>query len=84
MLQVTVEAQARNATGDAAWVPLSTQTLTPIRGPGATTLWTSPITLPAPCGARPFRLRLEEFEIYQTGAAGQSQQRLVYADVLKL
>jgi hypothetical protein len=84
LLQVTVEAQAKNATGDAAWVPLSTQTLTPIKGPGATTLWTSPITLPAPRGTRAFRLRLEEFEIYQTGTAGQSQQRLVYADVLKL
>jgi len=84
LLRVTLEAQARNATGDAAWVPLSTQTLTPIKGPGATTLWTSPITLPAPRGTRAFRLRLEEFEIYQTGTAGQSQQRLVYADVLKL
>ncbi|WMT73650.1 hypothetical protein [Bradyrhizobium sp. Ash2021] len=84
LLQVTVEAQAKNATGDAAWVPLSTQTLTPIKGPGATTLWTSPIILPAQRGTRAFRLRLEEFEIYQTGTAGQSQQRLVYADVLKL
>ena len=84
LMQATLEIQAKGSAGDAAWVPLSTQVLTPINGPGATTLWTSPITLPAPRGSRQFRLRLEEFEIYQTGTIGQSQTRLVYADVLKL
>jgi hypothetical protein len=83
-LQVTVETQPKSAAGGAAWVPVSTRALPPIAGPGATTLWSSPITLPAPRGSRPFRLRIEEFEIYQTRTAGQTQNRLVYADVLRL
>jgi hypothetical protein len=84
LMQVTVETQVKTSASDAAWVALSTQALAPIKGPGATTLWTSSITLPAPRSSRPFRLRLEEFEIYQTGTSGLSQKRLVYADVLKL
>jgi len=79
-----VEMQPKGAPPDSAWVPAFTVPLPATKGPGATTLWTSAITLPAPRTSQPFRLRIEEFEIYQTGTAGQTQTRLVYADVLGL
>jgi hypothetical protein len=82
LVQVTVEMQPQGASGDLAWVPVSTIPLPPTKGPGQTTLWASAITLSAPRGSRPFRLRIEEFEIYPTGTPGQTQNRLVYADVL--
>ena len=84
LVQVTVEMQPKGAPPDSAWVPAFTVSLPATKGPGATTLWTSAITLPAPRTSQPFRLRIEEFEIYQTGTAGQTQNRLVYADVLGL
>jgi len=84
VVQVTVEAQPPGSGGDLAWVPVFTTVLTATKGPGGITLWTAPITLPAPRGSRPFRLRIEELEIYQTGTPGEMQNRLVYADVLPL
>jgi hypothetical protein len=81
---VTVEAQPAGSGGDLAWAPVSTTALSATKGPGGITLWTAAITLPDAHGSRPFRLRIEEFEIYQTGTPGQSQNRLVYADVLPL
>ena len=82
-MQITVETQPPGA-GNLAWTPVSIVALTPAPGPGATTLWTSPITLPHARGSRPFRLRIEEFEIYPTGTGNETQNRLVYADVLVL
>jgi hypothetical protein len=84
LVQVTLEAQPASSGGDLAWIPFFTMPLVASKGPGGITLWTTPITLPAPRGSRPFRLRIEEFEIYQTGTPGQTQNRLVYADVLPL
>ncbi|MBV9266764.1 MAG: hypothetical protein JO061_11400 [Acidobacteriaceae bacterium] len=84
-VQVTVEAQPPGSKGDLAWIPVSTpMVLTATDGPGGVTLWATPITLPAPRGSRPFRLRIEEFETYQTGTDDQTQTRLVYADVIPL
>jgi hypothetical protein len=51
---------------------------------GPDTLWTAQITLPAARGSRPFRLVIEEFEIFTQDVAGSQQLRLVYADVLNL
>jgi len=76
--------QPHGAPPDAAWVPMATLPLTPTKGPGGITLWTQAITLPAPRGSRPFRLRIEEFEIFPTGVPNQTQKRLVYADTLPL
>ena len=84
LVQVTVEMQPHGLPGDLAWIPVSTIPLTPAKGPGGISLWTQAIVLPAPRGSRPFRLRIEEFEIYQTGSPGQTQNRLVYADILPL
>jgi len=84
LVQATLEAQPEGSSGDLAWVPVSANVLTATKGPGGITLWTAAITLPGPRRSRPFRLRIEEFEIYQTGTAGQTQNRLVYADVLAL
>jgi hypothetical protein len=84
LTQATLETQPKGATGDVAWVPLFITNLAATKGPGETTLWTSAITLPAARGSRPFRLRIEEFEIFETGTAGATQSRLVYADVLPL
>jgi hypothetical protein len=84
LVQVTLEAQPAGSIGDLAWVPVSTSVITATQGPGGITLWTAAIALPAPRGSRPFRLRIEEFEIYQTGTQGQTQNRLVYGDVLSL
>jgi hypothetical protein len=84
LMQVTIEEQPPGGVGDVAWVPRSTTTLLPVPGPGETTLWSAPLRLPAERGVRPFRLRIEEFEVYQTGTGNQTQNRLVYADVLPI
>ncbi len=71
--------------GDLAWVPVAAVPLTAHKFGGPDTLWTGPITLPAPRGSRPFRLLIEEFETFATEFLGAaSQKRLVYADILNL
>jgi hypothetical protein len=70
--------------GDLAWTPVTSIPLTPRTFGGPDTLWTAQITLPAPRGSRPFRLVIEEFEVYTRDVQGSQQQRLVYADILDL
>jgi hypothetical protein len=84
LVQATIEAQPAGSSGDLAWVPVKTTVLSATKGPGGITLWTASMTLPAARGSRPFRLRIEEFETYQTSPQGPAQNRLVYADVLPL
>ena len=70
--------------GDVAWVPVSVIALTPHVFGGPDTLWTAQVTLPFPRGTRPFRLVIEEFEVFVRDLPGSVQRRLVYADVLDL
>jgi hypothetical protein len=70
--------------GDLAWVPVGEFRLSAHTFGGPNTLWTAEITLPAPRGSRPFRLLIEEFEIFTKDVPGSEQPRLVYADVLNL
>jgi len=83
VMTATVQTQPLGA-GDLAWVPVSAVALTPHVFGGPDTLWTAAITLPAPRGSRPFRLLIEEFEVFTRDVAGSQQQRLVYADILNL
>ncbi|HKE34476.1 MAG TPA: hypothetical protein VKB66_04710 [Candidatus Acidoferrum sp.] len=80
----TVQTQPLGGGGDKAWIPVHTVRMTPDATVGADTLWTAQITLPAPRGSRPFRILIEEFEIYPTGGEREEQLRLVYADKLNL
>jgi hypothetical protein len=70
--------------GDLAWVPVSVTQFSAHAFGGPDTLWTAPITLSAPRGSRPFRLLIEEFEVYTKDVSGSQQRRLVYADILNL
>jgi hypothetical protein len=70
--------------GDLAWVPATVFPLAPRTFGGPDTLWTSPITLPSPRGSRPFRLLIEEFEVFRRDVPRSRQRRLVYADTLDL
>jgi hypothetical protein len=67
-----------------AWVPVSVIALVPHTFAGPDTLWTAQFALPAPRGSRPFRLLIEEFEIFTRDVPGSEQERLVYADILNL
>lgn len=83
VMTATLQTQAAGA-GDVAWTPLSVIPLTPHVSGGPDTLWTAPITLPSPRGSKPFRLLIEEFEVYRREVDGRRQRRLVYADILSV
>jgi hypothetical protein len=83
LMTATLQTQPAGG-GDLAWAPVSVFTLTPRTFAGPDTLWTAQITLPAPRGSRPFRLLIEEFEIYVRDFPGNQQRRLVYADIIDL
>jgi hypothetical protein len=70
--------------GDLAWVPVSTIRLVANTFGGPDTLWTAQITLPAPRGSRPFRLLIDESEVFIGDGLLNIQGRLVYADILNL
>jgi hypothetical protein len=70
--------------GGSAWIPVASLSLTPNIFGGPDTVWTAQITLPAARGSRPFRIVIEEFEIYTRDVQGSQQQRLVYADIFDL
>jgi hypothetical protein len=84
VMVATVQTQSLGGGGDQAWIPVQGFRMQPDQTVGADTLWTVQITLPAPRGSRPFRILIEEFEVYQTGGDPKEQTRLVYADVLDL
>jgi hypothetical protein len=79
----TVQTQPAGV-GDRAWVPIDAVRMSADQTVGSDTIWTAPITLRAPRGSRPFRILIEEFEIYRTGDGAQEQLRLIYADTLNL
>ena len=79
----TIEMQPPGS-GARAWIPVSSISMTPHIFGGPDTLWTAQITLPAARGSRPFRIVVQEFEIYTRDVQGSQQQRLVYADILNL
>jgi hypothetical protein len=83
IMVATVQTQPAGA-GDRAWIPVEAVRMNPDQTVGAATIWTAQITLPAPRGSRPFRILIEEFELYQTGGEPREQTRLVYADKLNL
>ena len=82
-MTATLQTQAPGG-GDLAWVPVTVFPLAPRTFGGPETLWTSQITLPSPRGSRPFRLLIEEFEIFTRDLPLSQQKRLVYADTLDL
>ncbi len=84
LMVATVQTQPLGGEGDQAWIPVEVIRMNPDQTVGSDTLWTSQIALPAPRGSRPFRILIEEFEVYQTGGEPAEQRRLVYADVLNL
>jgi hypothetical protein len=84
IMTATVQTQALGGSGDMAWIPVELFRMKADQTVGADTLWTAQITLPAPRGSRPFRILIEEIEVYQTGGDPQEQTRLVYADELNL
>ena len=79
----TLQMQAPGS-GDLAWTPVSSVSLTAHTFGGPDTLWTAQITLPAARGSRPFRLVIEEFEVFNLDLPGGPHPRLVYADALNL
>ena len=83
VMTATLQTQPKGG-GDLAWVPVAAIPLTAHTFGGPDTLWTAQITLPAPRGSRPFRLLIEEFEVFTKDAPGSQQRRLVYADILNL
>ncbi|MFL6708602.1 MAG: hypothetical protein ACJ8HI_10395 [Massilia sp.] len=84
-VRATVQTQPADAEGELAWVPVSVTPLRAAVGAGPDTLWTASMILPAPRGARPFRLLIEEFETYPVDTSGgKTQTRLVYADTMQL
>jgi hypothetical protein len=83
MMTATLEMQPVG-TGDLAWTPVAAIPLAPRSFGGPDTLWTAQITLPAARDSRPFRLVIQEFELYTRDVQGSQQQRLVYADILDL
>jgi hypothetical protein len=62
----TLQTQPLGGSGDKAWLPIDVVRMNLDQTVGADNLWTAQITLPAPRGSRPFRILLEEFELYQT------------------
>lgn len=70
VMNATLQTQAPGG-GNQAWVPVSVTSLTANTFGGPDTLWTATITLPAPRGSRPFRLLLEEFEVFHQEWAPQ-------------
>ena len=82
-MTATIEMQPPGS-GDRAWIPVSSISMTPHIFGGPDTLWTAQITLPAARGSRSFRIVVQEFEIYTRDSQGSQQQRLVYADILNL
>jgi hypothetical protein len=84
VMVATVQTQSLGGEGDQAWIPVEVFRMQPDQTVRADTLWTAQITLPAPRGSRPFRILIEEFEVYQTGGDPKEQTRLVYADELNL
>ena len=63
----TVEEEIPGVTDpDLKWaaVPKSTVTLVPAYSAGEEVTWTGEVTLPAARGSRPFRIRIEEAELY--------------------
>jgi hypothetical protein len=80
----TVQTQPLGGQGDQAWIPVEAVRMQPDQTVGSDTLCMAQITLPAPRGARPFRILIEEFEVYATGGDPEKQTRLVYADTLDL
>jgi hypothetical protein len=82
-MRATLEMQPVGS-GDLAWTPVSSIPLIAHTFGGPDTLWTAHITLPAARGSRPFRLVIEEFELFTRDTQGSQQSRLVYADILNL
>ncbi len=82
-MTATLQAQPVGS-GDLAWYPVTHIPLTPHTFGGPDTLWTADITLPAPRGSRPFRILIQEFEVFTKDVPLSQQQRLVYADILDL
>jgi hypothetical protein len=83
--EMTATLQTQPVTGgDGTWVPLLEIALTPHVFGGPDTLWTAQITLPSPRGTRPFRLLIQEHEVFQRDVPGSQQRRLVYGDILDL
>ena len=83
MMTATLEMQPIGS-GTFAWTPVASIQLTPRTFGGPDTLWTASITLPAARSSRPFRLVIQEFEVYTQDVPGSQRQRLVYADILDL
>jgi hypothetical protein len=75
----TLEMKAAAAV-EAAWVPIAQIPLIASSSPASRTLWLAQVTLPQARGSRPFRLVIEEFEMFPH----QHTKRLVYADVLEI
>jgi hypothetical protein len=84
VMVATVQTQSLGGEGEQAWIPVEAFRMQPDQTVGSDTLWMAQITLPAPRGSRPFRILIEEFEVYATGGDPEQQTRLVYADTLDL
>lgn len=89
-MDVTVEEQAPNGTGDLGWVPFETFSMPPTLN-GTQTTWQTSVNLPAPRGSQPFRLVIKEYERFYgdpdpTNPFSQAPKvpRLVYASTFEL
>jgi hypothetical protein len=56
--------------------------LSPTSNPDGTTTWSNTVTLPAPRGTRPFRIRLQENENWLVSPVGGTTSRITYLDTL--
>ena len=83
IMVATVQTQPLSGEANWAWISVEVFRMQADQTVGADTLWTAQITLPAPRGSRPFRVLIEEFEVYQTGGDPPEQTRLVYPMVMR-
>jgi len=85
-VQVIVEIQPKGTRNQDTWIPALSEPLilTPYQDVDYMTIWTAVITLPSSIESYNCRLRIEEYEVFLTGPEGRTQDRLIYADILKV
>ena len=89
-MTATVEVEIPGVTDpDLRWtaVPKSTVTLLAKIATGDEVTWTGEVTLPEHAGTRPFRIRIEEAELYVgpgAGLAPQYEPRVTYIETLQI
>lgn len=88
-MEVTIEEQAPNGTGDLGWMPVGNPYPMTPNGNRGVAHWSTSFELPAPRGQQPFRLVIKEYERFyvsppKPGDPPGTAQRVVYASTLDI